>query len=80
MPFASQYATLGKLPKNAVACHSVDFGFGDPDTNPGVTAAGVRNDCTVCHLLRRCGLGVGAEPATALMVKVSDCNSATAMC
>jgi hypothetical protein len=33
MRFASQVATLGNCTRNAVACRSVDFGFGDLDTN-----------------------------------------------
>jgi DUF2914 family protein/tetratricopeptide repeat protein len=33
MRFASQDATLGNCTGNAVACRSVDFGFGDLDTN-----------------------------------------------
>jgi hypothetical protein len=37
MCLASQHVTFGNRSKNAVASLSVDFGFGDPDTNAGIT-------------------------------------------
>jgi hypothetical protein len=66
MDFASRDVTPAKLPRHAVECGSIDYRLGDPDTNAGVGATNLGDDCNVGHLRRRHHLGDGPGPAKAL--------------